>query len=330
MTREQDASRRQFLKRAAALPLALNVPLLSQAAVGQLKRPVRIGMIADLHQDIMHDGEKRMEAFVADMASNTPNALLQLGDFAYPNAKNRAVIERFNNAHPKSLHVIGNHDTDSGHTKEQCLDIWGMPSRYYTANIDGLHIVVLDGNDTGSPDHKGGYPAYVGPEQVDWLKEQLKTLEGPIMVVSHQPLAGYAAVDNAREIQAILEASADKVVLAINGHSHIDALLQINGIAYWHINSASYQWVGGDHRHESYASAIHEAFPWIAYTCPYQDALFATFKLDPLTRSIAIEGRESQWVGKTPAQLGATISRSLIHGEHIVPRIRDRRINRAA
>lgn len=122
-------------------------------------------MIADLHQDIMSDGEKRTEAFVADMRRKTPNALLQVGDFAYPNAKNRAVIDRFNNAHPTTLHVIGNHDTDSGHTKEQCIDIWGMPSRFYTKSIDGLHVV-LDGNDTGSPDYQGEWvgksPAELG------------------------------------------------------------------------------------------------------------------------------------------------------------------------
>ena len=33
---------------------------------------------------------------------------------------------------------------------------------------------MLDGNDRGSPRHRGGYPIYVGPEQVTWLKEELE------------------------------------------------------------------------------------------------------------------------------------------------------------
>ena len=104
----------------------------------------------------------------------------------------------------RPLHVIGNHDTDAGFTKDNCIDKWGIPSRYYARDIEGLQLLVLDGNDAGSPTHKGGYVSYVGKEQVEWLKEQLATLDGPIMVACHQPLAGAYAVDNAEEIQAVL------------------------------------------------------------------------------------------------------------------------------
>ena len=158
-------TRRSFLSGAAATPLALALPRTSTAAIGQLQKPVQIGVIADLHHDVMHDGIARTEAFVKEMARIQPDAIMQLGDFAYPSTKNNKVIALFNQAHERSLHVIGNHDTDSGHTKQQCLDIWEMPWRYYAQNIGGIQLVVLDGNDAGSPTHKGGYPSYVGPEQ---------------------------------------------------------------------------------------------------------------------------------------------------------------------
>jgi len=296
----------------------------------RLGNPVRIGAIADLHHDVMHDGLARTQAFVDSMKKSKPDAIIQLGDFAYPNSKNSDVITLFNQAHDKSLHVIGNHDTDSGHTKQQCLDIWGMPNRYYVQDINGLKLVVLDGNDSGSPEHQGGYASYIGPEQSQWLKDQLGKLEGPIIVVSHQPLAGSSAIDNASEIQSILADAADKVILAINGHSHIDDILRIKDVTYMHLNSASYQWVGGNYQHESYPKEVHAAYPWISYTCPYRHPLFATLTIDPKSLAIHIEGRQSEWVGKSPAQLGLDMDSSLTHGEQIVASIRNRVIERIA
>ena len=323
-------TRRGFLSAATTTSCALSLPRISAAAMSRLENPVRIGVIADLHHDVMHDGIARMEEFVKKMSVSSPDAIMQLGDFAYPNAKNSEVINLFNQAHERSLHVIGNHDTDGSHTKQQCLDVWGMLGRYYTQNIEGLQLVVLDGNDGGSPKHKGGYASFVGKEQVMWLKEQLTTLPGPIMVVCHQPLAGFAAIDNAEEVQAILGEAAEKVVLAINGHSHIDDVLRIKDVTYMHVNSASYQWVGGKYKHESYSEDVHAKHPWISYTCPYRDSLFAMLTVDPKSLTIQIEGRRSAWVGKCPAELGVDLDAKLTNGEEIAPRIRDRRVVRIA
>ena len=295
-----------------------------------LEKPIQIGMIADLHQDVMHDGIARMDAFVKQMAASNPDAIIQLGDFAYPNEKNREIIDLFNQTHARSLHVIGNHDTDAGHTKAQCLEKWEMPSPYYTQNIEGLDLLVLDGNDAGSPTHKGGYASYVGPEQREWLREQLANLGGPIIVFCHQPLAGAFAVDNALEMQTILGEAADKVILAVNGHSHIDAMIRVKNVTYLHVNSASYQWVGGKHKHESYSKDIHATYPWISYTCPYRDSLFARLTVEPQNLTIRVKGRQSEWVGKSPAELGVDLNPDLTNGEEIAPRIRDRQIVRIA
>jgi len=310
--------------------VAFALPKIASATVGRLENAVRIGLIADLHHDVMHDGLARTAAFVEAMAARRPDAIMQLGDFAYPNASNQDVIDLFNRAHERSLHVIGNHDTDSGHTKKQCLDIWGMTGRYYTQNIGGLQMLVLDGNDRGSPTHKGGYPSYVGQEQTKWLKEQLTSVEGPVIVVSHQPLAGAWAVDNAKEIQSILGEASDKVLLAINGHSHIDDVLRSQKVTYMHVNSASYQWVGGAHMHESYSKDVHAKNPFISYTCPYRHSLFATLTGDPKSLTIHVEGRKSEWVGPSPAELGADQDPTLTDGEQIAPRIRDRQVKRIA
>ncbi|MDB4775529.1 MAG: hypothetical protein CBB69_007485 [Phycisphaera sp. TMED9] len=323
-----ESSRRTFLKVVGAASLSFALPSFAVAAVRRLQGSVSLGVIADLHHDVMHDGDVRLDAFLQAMATKQPDALVQLGDFAYPQPKNRNLIDRFNAAHEQSLHVIGNHDTDAGSTTEQCIEMWGMPDRYYMKDIKGIQLLVLDGNDSGSPDYKGGYPSYIGPEQVAWLKDRLKAIDGPIIVASHQPLAGPYAVDNADEIQAVLGSAADKVILAINGHSHIDEIRRVGNITYLHVNSASYKWVGGDHRHRSYGEDVHEGHPWISYTCPYRDPLFATITIDPEDLAVRVEGTGSRWVGETPAELGVDRHPELIHGEQIAPRIRDRRISR--
>ena len=321
-------SRRAFLESAALASVAIALPRRSFAAIRTLATPVEFGVIADLHHDIMHDGEARLATFLAAMAKRSPDAILQLGDFAYPLPENEAVIRRFNGAHPRSLHVIGNHDLDKGVTKPQCVERFGMPGRHYATDIGGIRLVVLDGNDRGSPAGRGGYPSYVGPEQVAWLKAQLASGEEPVVVACHQPLAGAFAVDNADEIGAILGAAADRVILVINGHSHTDQLVRVAGVTHLHVNSASYQWVGGDHRHASYAADVHEKHPWIACTCPYRDCLFARITIDPRDLEIRVEGVGSSWVGASPAELGVDLDPRLTNGEEIAPRIRDRRITR--
>jgi predicted phosphodiesterase len=296
------------------------------SALSKIKKPIKLGMIADLHQDLMHDGPARLKAFLDAMKKEKPDALLQLGDFAYPSKKNAVVTESFAKAHPKALHVLGNHEIDGGHSFDQVAKLWGMKGRYYTENINGLDLIVLDANEKPQ-NHKGGYPEYIGNKQLEWLEKQLKTLKGPILVVSHQPLAGPGSIDNASEVQALLNAAFDKVLLAVNGHTHIDYVAKVGKLSYLHVNSASYKWVGGSHRNKSYPPEIHSKFRWIEYTCPYRDSLFATLTVDPAKGLIQLKGRESQWVGKSPSQLATPTKYGLTNGKEICPKIRNRNLS---
>jgi len=238
------------------------------------------------------------------------------------------VIDRFNDANEVALHVLGNHDTDSGHTVEQCKKIWGLPSPYYAKSIGGLTILVLDGNEKGSPTHKKGYPIYIGKEQVEWLAKSLGEGDGPVLILSHQPLAGPYSVDNAADIQELLGKHADRVLLAICGHTHIDYVLRVKDVPYYHVNSASYFWIGDKFAHESFPKAIHDKYPVIKSTCPYKDALFTMLTIDPKSLSIAIEPCKSEWVGPSPSEVKAELHPLLTDGEEVAPRIRDRKIGR--
>jgi Icc protein len=319
-------NRREFISGMLATGIVLQIPNTALAMFPSNAKLIKAGLITDLHQDIMHNGKERLEVFLNHMKKNNPDFILQMGDFAYPSDKNKELIDVFNNAHELALHVIGNHDTDSGHTKEQCINYWKMPARYYTKEINGVCFIVLDGNDKGSPTHKGGYPSYINDEQKTWLQEKLKQINSPIVIVSHQPLAGALAVDNAAEIQEILSAASDKILLAINGHTHIDCQLFIKNINYVHINSASYFWVGGKYKHNSYPEDIHKSHPWISSTCPYQDALFTTLTINPASGIIHLEGRKSNWVGQSPKQLNYIDGAGLSAGKEIVPLISKRKI----
>ena len=45
---------------------------------------IRFGVMADIHLDIMHDGKRRMNAFLEEMRKQDVDFIIQLGDFTYP------------------------------------------------------------------------------------------------------------------------------------------------------------------------------------------------------------------------------------------------------
>ena len=321
-------SRRDFLNSTGVVATSIVLPPEAMAALAKIKKPIKLGIIADLHQDLIHDGLARMKAFLDAMNREKPDALIQLGDFAYPTKKNDVVTKVFEKAHPKTLHVLGNHEIDGGHSFDAVAKLWGMKGRYYTENVNGLDLVVLDGNEKPK-NHKSGYPAHIGSQQLEWLAKQLKILKGPILVISHQPLAGPYSIDNAGEVQSLLNSVSDKVLLAVNGHTHIDHVARVGNISYLHVNSASYKWVGGSYRNKSYPAEVHSKFRWVEYTCPYQDSLFTTLTIDPVNGRIDVKGCDSQWVGKSPSQLGVPAKPNQIDGKEICPKIRSRQLGPA-
>lgn len=282
---------------------------------------LKIGLISDLHVDIIHDGSHRLQVFLEEMEKQKVNALIQMGDFAIPKAENQNFIQAFNTAHPKAFHVLGNHDLDEGFSRENAAEILGMPSTYYSEDLGELQLVVLDGNEPGGPNKQGVYDSYIGPTQQAWLVDELEKSNKPVLIVSHQPIAGIYPLVNGQEIQAILSRFSDKILLAINGHAHVDQHIWVGGVNYVHINSASYYWVGEKLAHESLPSEIHQSHPSLKYTCPYVDPIFALLSVDPKSRKITIEGQKTKWIGPAPLDLGYTILSEKEQRDYVQPRI---------
>ena len=49
------------------------------------KREIKFAAMADMHLDIMHDGEKRLDKFLAAADEEDVDFVIRLGDFAYHN-----------------------------------------------------------------------------------------------------------------------------------------------------------------------------------------------------------------------------------------------------
>jgi hypothetical protein len=172
---------------------------------------------------------------------------------------------------------------------------------------------VLDGNDKKNPEVKG-YQQFIGQEQMQWLKADLKKAVGPVVIFSHQGLAHYSSADqvygveNYKEIQELLETHNAKnpqykVIGCFNGHTHYDYAENIGGIWYITITSMSYHWLGDNYQHIRYSEEVDKNFKWIKYTAPFKEPLFTTVEIST-KGTIKIAGKKTLWVGPTPWELG--------------------------
>ncbi len=298
-------TRRAFLRGATAglTVLAFDAP----AALADSLKPLRFGLCADVHKDIMHDADSRMARFVKEMSERKADFICQLGDFCQPLPRNQAFLDAFHSFPRESFHVLGNHDMDGGATREKTCKFWGVETGYHSFVRGGYRFLILDGNDTheGAP---GGYARHIGADQRKWVAKTLAESDEPTIVFSHQSLENGSGVDNGGELRKILELANERagwgrILACFSGHHHLDAVVTINDIHYVQVNSMSYYWVGGSKRHRSYPEEIHEAYPWIECTSPYEDPLWAFVTIEP-GGSLAIEGVRSAWVGPSPKSLG--------------------------
>jgi len=272
----------------------------------RLKKVV-IGLVADVHQDIIHDGRARLGAFTQVATSRKFDAAVQLGDFALPRKQNQPFLDKWNEFAGPKYHVLGNHDTDLGFSKAQTMEWWGMPARYYSFDVGGWHFVVLDGNDK-NPGKWSGYVRYVAQDQLDWLAKDLASTDAPVVVFSHQKLESDGGVANSSAVRAVLEkanqdAGWGKVLACFCGHHHTDGLTEIQGIRYIHVNSMSYKWVGGGNQRRRFPDHIEQAHPMVSRTCPYRDPLYTALTLDPETGQLGIEGKQTVFIPPTPGEM---------------------------
>lgn len=286
---------------------------------------IRFGLCADVHKDVIHDADIRLKIFIDRMNREKADFIMQLGDFCRPYDYNQGFLDIWNQFQGPRFHVLGNHDTDGGFTREQTLEFWGAKDKYYSFDLGGYHFVVLDGNDKKKQGAVSGYPRYIGEQQAEWLKNDLLKTNSPTFIFSHQSIENAGGVENGQAIMRIIEeanreAGFRKVVACFSGHHHADYYAVIEGIYYIQINSMSYEWLGADYKHARFSEEIEEAHPWVSYTAPYRDALYAIVTIRS-EGTIEIDGIQSEWIRPSPSELGVPE-----HGESSksTPKISDR------
>ncbi|WP_316817561.1 metallophosphoesterase family protein [Pedobacter nyackensis] len=292
-------------------------------------KKIKFGIITDLHHDIMHDGIERLSAFVNAMNVEAPDFIIQVGDFCIPKKANVPLMDVWNQFKGAKYHVIGNHDTDGGYTRDQVVEFWNAKAKYYSFDANGFHFVVLDGNENNESEYRPkGYARYISPTQVEWLKKDLEETSLPTIIFCHQGLDNDSGgLENGTLLRYTLEqannkAGKQKVILVISGHHHQDYYNQINKIHYVQINSASYQWLGDDYKEIRYSEEVDKARPNIKYTVPYKDPLWAMVEIEGKGK-ITIKGRKTVFVGSSPEKLGVKMNEYIYP---IVPYISDRKL----
>lgn len=300
-------TRRRFLQSSALAATSWSLPLPARAA--SAPENLRIALITDVHQDVIHDAADRLRAFITQATAWQAHAVMELGDFCIPKPANRPFADIFESFPGKRFHVLGNHDMDDGFTREQAVAFHRMPCRYHSFDLGGIHGVILDGNDT-PPGHQSGYPSHIADDQIDWLRDDLAKTELPVFIFSHQSLERPNCIRSQEKVRAVLESArrADgsrKVAACLNGHWHINHSRGINGIPYIHLNSASYYWVGSKFARERLPAEIHTRHPHLAFTAPYQKPLFTLLEVDFTKRRFTLAASQSTWLGPSPQEIGA-------------------------
>ena len=181
----------------------------------QENRIVRFGVCADVHKDVMHDADQRLQVFVSEMNEKDVDFIIQLGDFCQPQEYNETFMGIWNSFEGPKFHVLGNHDmdndTDDGYTREYAKTYLNMPAQYYSFDVIGYHFIVLDGNDRTDPPQPG-YAHFIGEEQKEWLVRDLAASRLPVVIFSHQSLEDENSVGNDEEIRKILEDANSKSI----------------------------------------------------------------------------------------------------------------------
>ena len=289
-------------------------------------KSIRFGICTDVHKDIMHDADERLSQFIEKAKTSDLDFIIQLGDFCRPYDYNLGFMGIWNNFPGDKHHVLGNHETDGGFKREESVKFLGSIAKYYSFDNNGFHFIILDGNDVNpSPDKASGYPRFIGDEQKKWLINDLKTTNNQTFVFSHQSLEG-EGIENRNEIRKILEnentsSGFKKIVACFSGHHHTDYAVNLNGIYYIQINSMSYSWVGEQYMKVRYSDETDKKYPWIKYTIPYKDPLYAIVEVKK--GLIVVEGVKSTFEGPGPEELGISVRPD---NDKIVPYISSRKL----
>ena len=213
---------------------------------------VKFGLITDLHHADKPPAGTRyyretMPKFAEASAffqSQKPDFLVELGDLidAADSVETelkylKQINREFEKAAGKRYYVLGNHCVDTL-KKSEFLGEIGQNSSYFSFDSGGWHFIILDAcfraDGVGYERRNFDWTdANIPKAELEWLNSDLNSTKLPTIVFAHQRVdeAGNHRVKNAPEVRKILENSG-LVKAVFQGHSHQNAIQQINGINF--------------------------------------------------------------------------------------------------
>jgi len=186
-------------------------------------------------------------------------------------------------------HCIGNHDVwgwfikinkpeaDRLYGKVWVVETLQMPKRYYSFTKGKWHFIVLDSTQLNPA---GGYIAYLDPEQMDWLRNELEQAKNKfICFVSHIPILSICAglffekteANGDLKIQRNLMhtdflalkklfANYANIKVCLSGHIHLQDELDYLGIKYYCNGAVCGNWWKGPFQEFAPAYAVIELY----------------------------------------------------------------------
>lgn len=289
--------------------------LVFTSACAEQEKPLKFAIASDFHAQDVPDGEERVASFIRAAKDEKVDFIIELGDFCRLDSAGQVYLKLWDSFEGDKYHVIGNHDMDS-YTPEEYVAGMKMPGRYYSFDKGDFHFIVLDGNNLYDGKEYTHYAkanyyvdpkmrAFIDPEQMAWLKQDLAATDKKCVLFSHQSIEQF--LNNGATVRQILEeenrrAGFKKVVLAFGGHNHSNYTKEINGITYMQINSASYVWIDKPSMTEKrYPKEVNDRYSLLKYSMTYTKTLYAIVTLN--SEGAIVKGTEAEFVPPTPKDL---------------------------
>ncbi|MFC2020601.1 metallophosphoesterase family protein [Chloroflexota bacterium] len=169
---------------------------------------LRFGVVADVHNN-----PGALQVFVDAMNEWQPDFVIQLGDYGGKSASDYQALENvYRTTTSPRYHTIGNSDLD----KELFLQYTESPGLYYSFDIKGFHIIVLD-----------NVLPYMRAPQWAWFQQDLADSNQPTIIFMHVPIVpfwydGHAygeVMIKSDEARTLIKNDGD-VIATFSGHNH--------------------------------------------------------------------------------------------------------------
>ena len=248
------------------------------------KAVLRVAHVTDIHlPEARPDIEKHVSGVFQQIAGLKVDLLLNGGDTimdaSYDNVTKDKMLAQWAAWDRVTKTVegfemfscIGNHDTwwaspdksDPMYGKKYVTQRLKIPSRYYSVDRKGWHLIILDGNNEKTT---------LDPEQYDWLEADLAGLgpNTPVLLMSHFPMFGAGPLmvggnhsDNAK-LKSLFFRHKDKVRVMLSGHNHLYDKCTYNGVMYCCNGAMSGFWWGRGDKDSAAPGFYYETSPGYA------------------------------------------------------------------